>query len=103
MTQAFSTSEVVDSYAAAIGDAQHRLDVHLILGTFGNRIDREYLSNNSQSIWLRENYPQFVPPNDPAGNPPSVHRLGQIFETNYANNTQFRVTYIGYLTKRRYE
>jgi hypothetical protein len=88
-----------DQFTSIIGDLRHKIDCYLVAGSFGPAVER-FFTNASQADYLRSYYPDLVPPKDPAGNPPSEHTLGSIFELHYARDPVFVSKYLNWLRRR---
>lgn len=85
-----------NQFDAVIGDLLHKQDVYLNFGRVDSLVVQRFLTNKAQADWLKDNLPQFVPPNNPSGDPPSDHTVATIFEVKY-NDPSFRVLYVRWL------
>lgn len=92
--RAVESSEV--NFTSALGDLRHREDVLLTFGVNTSVIER-FLSISHLSDWLKENYPDFVPPDNPNGQSPSDRTIAGFFKYYYYISVSLRVSYLKWL------
>lgn len=81
-------------FESVLGDLEHKKDVIVHFARWDTDFLNDYISNTAQANWLKDNRIDLVPPADPAGNLPSDHQLGTIFEYNYFISVVFRHHYL---------
>jgi hypothetical protein len=86
-------------YTAVLGDLLHKTDVYVHFGDYGP-VPEPYFTNFHQATYLRNNYPELVPPPASPGQLPSDHTLGTIFEFHYYISPAFRSRYLAHLPRR---
>jgi len=84
---------------AILGDLLHKVDIYVQTGTYGIQIDQGFLSNEAQAYWLLTYRKDLVPPKEPNGTLPSVHRIATAFESHYYSDVSLRVQYAAWLRK----
>jgi hypothetical protein len=82
-------------YIAILGDLDHKKFCYEVANRFGKDIEL-YFTNYHQARWLETHRPDLVV-RDPAGNYPSDHSLGSIFEYHFATEPKFRIRYGAWL------
>lgn len=83
---------------AFLGDLRHKRDVVTFLDDIPSALP--YFTNNHQANYLRDKYPELLPPPQ-NGQAPSVHAVATVFEYTYENRVEFRAAYITWLVANR--
>lgn len=82
---------------AILGDLSHKRVVLIHFGTFGPAV-QYYFTSAHQAEYLREHYPELVPPPQQPGQPTSDKKLGDIFEWHFEVSPTFQHNYGVYLS-----
>lgn len=78
------------SYPAWLGDALHKMDVRVKLGTVDGESEIELTSNRSQKEYLCKYHPELI--QGMQGR--SEHSFGTLFEIHYWSEKKFRALYL---------
>jgi molybdopterin-guanine dinucleotide biosynthesis protein A len=80
---------------AYLGDISHKKHVVEHFQQIGELVN-SYFSNSHQAWYVQTYHPELVP-DSRAGQRPSIHTIGTIFEHNFQTDTQFRFEYLRWL------